>query len=252
MSETNLKEIAVVIPVYKRSFDQIEERNVTHNLRLLGKLPVFWVTKETLDVSYYRKRYPGLPFVRYPDRFFDGLKGYNKLMLSEQFYMKFQEYRFIFICQPDVLLLKGGEALEPFLTMPYDYIGAPWLPKDHITVLPDRNKIQKLINLFLPKYDVEVGNGGLSLRRTERTLSLLRKWRRFVRIWPHYEDYFFAYMGRYRDLNYRIAPVETAMQFSLESRSRELIESGAASPVGVHAYQKYYPDLWDEIKGEMK
>lgn len=248
MRKMDLNDVAVVIPIYKRSFDQHEERNVAHNIRYLQPAPVFFVTKESLDVSYYQRKYPDIPYVRYHDRYFDGIKGYNKLMLSEQFYSKFQEYEYICICQPDVLILKGGEALEPFLEMSYDYIGAPWIPRHHITVLPDRKKIQKLINLFLPKYFVEVGNGGLSLRRTESTIALLRKWKRLVRIWPHYEDYFFAYMGTHRDRNYRIAPVEVAMQFSLESNSREIIKSGTAFPVGVHAYQKYYPDLWDEIK----
>lgn len=238
-----MKTVIIIIPVYREYLTKEEFLNVRNNIKRLSLYEICFVCPQSLNMGFYKKEFPWIKCVKFPDTFFKGIKGYNRLMLSKETYKRFEKYDFLCICQADVLILKEGRCLDPFLNMEYDYIGAPWFPAQYITLLPDIMKIQKFINLFFKKKYVYVGNGGFSLRRTAKTYWLLDKWRLQVMLWPHYEDYFFAFMGRYKDPLYRIAPVEIAQNFSVETGSRELIRDKNVDPVGIHGYRKYYPEI---------
>jgi hypothetical protein len=113
---------------------------------------------------------------------------YNNMLKSENFWMKFQQYKKVLFIQDDgMLLLKGVEEL--FLH--YDYVGAPWKQE---WCLQNPNKfLKETINENL------VGNGGLSLRSPEQMLNLVKKYKKFTKS-LHYdqvqqqpEDVFFSW-----------------------------------------------------------
>lgn len=238
-----MKTVIIIIPVYREYLTDEELLNVRNNVKRLSLYEICFICPQSLHTEFYEREFPRIKCIRFPDAYFKGIKGYNKLMLSKETYKRFETYDFLCVCQADALILKEGRCLDPFQDMDYDYIGAPWFPAQYITLLPDTTKVQKFINLFFSKKYVSVGNGGLSLRRINRTYWLLDKWRLQVMLWPHYEDYFFAFMGRYKEPLYKIAPVEIAQNFSVETGSRELIGTKNIDPVGIHGYRTYYPEI---------
>ncbi len=96
-------EYAVVIPAYTRAFDDDEYYCVKAFFEVL-KGKKYFVVPEGLDPSWYRENFPEGGYKTFPDKYFTGTKGYNKLLLNEEFYDSFSGFEFILIAQPDVAL----------------------------------------------------------------------------------------------------------------------------------------------------
>ena len=79
------KTYVALIPAYKPSFNVDEQACVDRYFRVLTGDIVFTVP-EGLDLSWYEKQFPKAAFRRFPDKYFKGIRGYNKLLLSEDFY----------------------------------------------------------------------------------------------------------------------------------------------------------------------
>ena len=152
-------QIGIVIPIYKSDLSDREKISITQAFKLLKKNRIIFVAPQSLNVINY-KRYFELSnhqLIRFNDKYFyQGLEGYNKLLLSEDFYKTFSEFSYILIYQPDAYVFR--DELMEWCKEGYDYIGAPWL----------EDKDEK-INLN------GVGNGGFSLRNIEKFLYIFSK-----------------------------------------------------------------------------
>jgi hypothetical protein len=90
-------------------------------------------------------------------------------MLKPHLYRRFRGFNFILVCQTDAVLLRPLPADE---TWAFDYLGAPWKPPKLVgwdakmRRLKGRGSTEKRF--------LSVGNGGLSLRRTEKFGRKLR------------------------------------------------------------------------------
>jgi hypothetical protein len=84
------------------------------------------------------------------------IEMYNELFKSSSFWQTIQSYgcEHALIFQTDTVLLK--DTVDDYLK--YDYIGAPWR-----------------IKYYYPFGCHEIGNGGLSLRRVETMINIIRK-----------------------------------------------------------------------------
>ena len=91
----------------------------------------------------------------FPTRYFTSRYGYNRLLMTEQFYRAFSDYQYILIYQLDCLVF--ASTLEEWCRKGWDYVGAPWL-----------NNPDNPAEGFLA-----AGNGGLSLRRVTSALAVL-------------------------------------------------------------------------------
>lgn len=114
------------------------------------------------------------------------LAEYNKLMTDIRFWQMFKDYDHVLICQHDSGLLRSG--IEKFLE--WDYVGAPW------------------------PFCSYGGNGGLSLRRVETMMKIVR---RFVYDPANgNEDIFFSEImhGYFSE---KLAPRSVCSEFSVES-----------------------------------
>lgn len=231
-------EICVVIPTYKEKLTEKEKLATLNNCMCLNGIRKYFVVPDNLNCSFYKKYFPEVRIVRFPDRYFINIEAYNKLMLNINFYNKFKKYKYILICQTDVWLLKQTSDLKKFVRMGFDYIGAPWFPKMRIQ-FPD----EKYTKWYFKEYRLSVGNGGLSLRNIASTIRILKKYFFLICIWHKNEDLFFSFIGEVLDKNFKIPSTEIAKEFSLEIRSRELIKRKKQIPFGVHAYEKHYPKL---------
>lgn len=263
---------AVVIPVYQESLSSEEDYSFNRTLQTLGRYPVVLVCPEGLDLAYYLEiavlYQVSLLIDRFDNRFFDGISGYNRLLLSQCFYQRFKDYDYILICQLDVFIFRDD--LSEWVEKGYDYIGAPIIGE-----FTDRE-----FSMIM-----RVGNGGLSLRRVSTFLRFfeghknvfspnqiahiidLRKkpitrffvwlfmvigWRNkpvsVSRRWKYNEDDFWS--GLLDESRYPLrkpAPLEAA-QFAFERFPKELFEmNNHQLPFGCHAWRKYqYDEFWSQ------
>lgn len=256
MSNNLGKRICVIIPIYKQQFNKEEEKAVKLNLEKLQGMETVFVAPDGIEEQYYRIKFPNVNMVYFPKHFFKGTAGYNKLMLSTKFYQTFEQYKYICICQPDVLILKNQDALEKMMDLGYDYIGAPWRPGVRCCIWDRRfdifkktviinRKIREIRHKIFKTYVLVVGNGGLSLRNVQACKRLLEKYKIYKFIWRENEDKFFACIGEYIDKEFKVADEASASRFALEHVAKEAIDSGNI-PFGIHAYEKYYPNVMKE------
>lgn len=135
------------------------------------------------------------------------IEQYNRLLKSETFWSMLQRYgcRHALIFQTDTLLLRDG--LDDFLE--FDYIGAPWKSR---------------------WFGLDIGNGGLSLRRVEVMLEIVRTRPSEVviqnqKILLFNEDGYFGFWCLFEGR--KLPSVEQAKSFSVETLWHP-------DPVGMH------------------
>lgn len=123
-----------------------------HLRHFLGSFDRYIIAPENLTLDFDDFR-----ILRFRNRFFSGTDGYNRLMLSTDFYGGFIDYKYILIYQLDCLVFSSQ--LEYWCNKEWDYLGAPWFTECS----------GDPVGGFWA-----VGNGGLSLRKVESCLAVLR------------------------------------------------------------------------------
>lgn len=232
--------VIVLIPIYKPELDPLEQYSLDVSLAALSGRMFRFVGPRSLDLAYYEARYPGLGFVGYEEAYFSSIQGYNRLLLSVDFYSQFAASEFMLILQTDAIVLR--DELDYWCAQPFDYIGAPW---------PDG--VELLVNLGRFEGDkgrrvrAMVGNGGLSLRRIRKCISLLHEFPEAVDYFTRSgssEDLFFSFMGQLSQ-DFVMPNEMTASLFALELKpSLYYAMNGNRLPMGGHAWPKYEPDFW--------
>lgn len=271
----------VVIPVY-RVPTLIEQCSFKQGLNVLRNYDIVIVTNKSVDLTKFDdiSKQCGKSYSKelFDEKFFKGVKGYNALCLSKEFYQRFSDkYVYMLIYQLDAWVFR--DELQAWCNKGYDYVGSPFF------VSPDKG--EHYIEVFNG-----VGNGGLSLRNIKYCLSVLSipkflpymtlkkeysiwktdykyayiprfvKWLRFVKI-PFKalgvkntlyslfkranEDYIFsdyAYGSHY--LKPKLPDEKLAAIFAFELHPSLLYrEMGDKLPFGCHAFEKYeYESFW--------
>ena len=251
-----MKTCIVIIPIYKKEFDENEENCVVRYFHVLQGEKIAFVGPEHLDTSYYEKKFPEGVIERFPDAFFKGILGYNKLMLSEKFYERFLSYDYMLIAQPDATILQNENRLQEFMALDYDYIGAPWDPARRIwewSLAKKENGKGYRIRCCKKEGDgIVMGNGGFSLRKVIPCKNLVRAhgWRKIYWYIKRNEDIFFGVLGRDNRIGFKLADIETGFQFAREYQLKENLAKGNV-PFGVHGYQKEFAS-YQEMDSYMK
>lgn len=150
----------------------MEKRSLKQAYDVLQAYPLIVIKPFSLDLSELQVQFPKLEFISFSDEYFKGISGYNRLMLTPDFYERFLDSSYILIYQLDAYVFR--DELEDWCNKGYDYIGAPWLQKP-IYRLPVVSFFMHLVHLYHKhkgkpsKQDLynKVGNGGLSLRKTD-------------------------------------------------------------------------------------
>lgn len=193
------EDCCVVIPVYKKNPVFFEQASIMQCVRVLGqKYDIYLVAPFGLDLESYKTLCPNYKFreKRFAAGFFENLQGYNQLCKRREFYDAFREYQYMLIYQPDCWIF--ADNLEYFISLNYDYIGAPWIEIDPQT---STAKI------------VKCGNGGFSLRRIDKFIEVCEKHATEADDVATPEDVFFSTKcGE----ELRISPVEVGREFSFE------------------------------------
>jgi hypothetical protein len=229
----------VLIPIYQPTLSALEQFSLDHSLPLLAGREIRFIGPQGLNLDGYTQRYPGIPFDGFDPSYFASITGYSLLLLSPEFYQRYASHEFMLILQTDAILLRDD--LDRWAGAPYDYIGAPW---------PQGLQVRVNLDCFEGEHaktvKALVGNGGLSLRRSKKCLSLLREFPQaqdmFIRTGSS-EDLFFAVMGALS--NHFVLPNErVASQFSWELQPEHYYAINGTLPMGGHAWWKYNPAFW--------
>ena len=157
-------EVIVIVPTYKQ-YDKLtfnEKKSLNQCYKILKNYQICLIHPDNLEVNSYRKnldielKYEVLSKA-FDNKYFKDITGYNDLMLSVGFYNTFIEYKYILIYQLDCWVFR--DELSHWCKLDYDYIGAP---------------IFKNFGTFESGDEIDlVGNGGFSLRKTDKFLSVL-------------------------------------------------------------------------------
>lgn len=263
---TPIHTVCVVIPIYQPQLSNAERASLERCLSVLGQHRLIIAKPETLDLSALLQQHPQLDLEAFPDEYFQGISGYNRLMLSDLFYARFAHYQYMLVYQLDAFVF--SDQLLAWCNQDYDYIGAPWLPS---ATPPDfvervratiRRKLYRWLNrkdrtgngAHHAQYDYCAGNGGFSLRRISKMRTVLRKLAQRVepyRARGHHtynEDVFFCVeANRFREL-VRLPALDVAVRFSWESHPAVAAQLNQGRlPFGCHAWDKLYRADWQPI-----
>ena len=233
--------LSIVIPLHAE-LDVVEYNAVIHNVKQLASIgDIVFICPYFMN-SYVQKLFKHATIINKFEKYQKTLKGYNKLLLSKEFYQFFSEYEYILICQSDVFI-KNPESLPNFMQNKNHYSGAQ----------------------FCANGELEIGNGGFSLRHIKKMLSTLNimdfkvpksfnnnlKWK----IISYLEIYIpiikrFYLSGRlnedviwslFTSSNFKKINEQDGIIFSLESNYLNLKGINDVEVIAFHAWQKHMP-----------
>lgn len=228
--------VAVVIPTYSAQLNEYEKISLQQVHDVLTYYDKIFLAPASLKFDYGEK-YSSYPICRFDDSWFKDTSSYSGLMLSEEFYSAFSEYKYILIYQLDALVFFDG--LEGYCKLGYDYIGSPALGRDDSWGLIGR----------------KVGNGGFSLRNVKACINALKKGKYLFRqgylkhILRQQEDLFFSYMTSQKCADFKAPTVALARKFSLDFAQYDRLKPlGAYKQVfGCHNWNKHGYYIWKPL-----
>jgi len=237
--------VKIIVPVYKTTLSPNEEIALNQCCKVLKEYPLVFVKPESLNLNELLEKFPGFQLESFPDHYFKGIKGYNHLMLSSEFYERFSDAEYILIYQPDAFIF--SDDLKYWCDLSYDYIGSPWIQKK-------RNPIA----LFFHKRELEkkpykkdilfkVGNGGFSLRKTASFIEITRKEKDVIAAYlspdnikkgfiP--EDVFWALEPQRLGYAFKIPDYKKALEFSIDQYPADCFNITGKLPMGCHAWHR--------------
>jgi len=253
-----------VIPVYKQEMTEEEKYSLRRCAEIFAHRDISFMCPEGLDVAAYRRIVPGASTVRFLAEYFGSKKDYSRLMLHRGLYAGFDAYDYILIYQLDAFVFE--DQLDDWCAREYDYYGAPWFrysgaraqgdfAGDWIGVGNGGFSLRRVSNClkvlesnalepvapFLAEWQSEP-NPKRKLIRTPRLAGKLagigRGWQDFLKrrvaagadedlVWGNHVPRFFPW--------FRVAPIETAKRFAVETgleHTQSLFE--AEMPFGCH------------------
>lgn len=252
-------DVEIVIPVYKTILSEFEQISLKQIYNLLNGYPLVVIKPKSLDISSLVKQYPLLTVKSFDDCYFNGISGYNKLMLSKQFYADFLHTKFILIYQLDAYIFSNE--LMYWCEKDYDYIGAPWLKKP-VYNLPIISTIMKFSKWnhhrkgLKSKQDLynKIGNGGLSLRKVESHYNAITEYKEQINSYleekkkNHFynEDVFWASIP-----NFKYPNIKEAIAFSFDKYPALCYKlNNKKLPFGCHGwYKRKMKSFWKPIIG---
>ena len=263
----------IIIPIYKPFLELTtnEVKSIVQCLRILKKHHISFICQESFsDIDLYNALAVGenkdVEFKQFKKKYFENIKGYNRLLLSRTFYDSFRKYDYMLIYQTDAYVF--SDQLDFWCKKGYDYTGAPWFEG----YFPSSSS--KIIG---------VGNGGFSLRNIQKAIEILRRYNKLKNIFFLFRSlkikWFLKTLAFIKKINtnssiilsgniileynnvkedgfwseyipslfsdFTVAPIDDAIRFSFEVNPRFLFELNEHQlPFGCHAWEKYDYSFW--------
>jgi len=232
----NSRSIVIVIPIYRVSMKELEKVSWRQLQRILGEYPICMVAPMSIAAEL-TSRYQ-VHVEAFPNEYFQSVSSYSRMMLTCDFYQRFQEFEYMLLYQLDAFVF--SDRLKDFCQMGYDYIGAPW---------------PCWVRAFRPVPIPHVGNGGFSLRKISSICRILeRRDELFREMSPQVskmfldaEDNFWAWCGSQPQLSFHVSNPIIAKQFSIEHQNRFPKDFTQHLPFGCHSWNRFTYCLWRPI-----
>jgi hypothetical protein len=243
--------MVIVIPVYKEKPDYYEQVSLKRTISVAGDFHISFLAPENFDRTWYLTlREENTSWENFSSAYFtNGLSGYNELMLSPALYDRFSKYDNMLLVQSDVYLL--SERLANWSTSRFDYIGAPWINVDWLKperkaifsdVLSSQGRLKSLytkVRWNLGLSSINVGNGGLSLRKTRSFYQATKKFSRTISKWQYSEDIFWSLFMPMQSPSFKVASQKKALEFAFDSSPAICYSlSNHQLPFGAHAWYR--------------
>lgn len=243
------EKVKVIIPIYTPTLADRAERSVRQTLSILGRYPMALLVPDDMATDWYEANFPQIERIAVSSEWLgprNGIEGYNRMMLSREFYQIFSDYEYILICQSDAWIFR--DELEQWCDRSFDYVAAPW-PKRRVYDLPVVRHWLKLrrwlwrdpTRIIRQQGFNKVGNGGLSLRRVEAFICSCERHSEVIEIFKHRsgmlynEDWFWSIIPS--ELNY--PSFDEALGFSFDIRPQMCYTlAGERLPFGCHGWYK--------------
>lgn len=258
------KLVAIVVPLSNRTYlTADEEISLRHLRHFLGKYDKYLVIPKSLEVNY-----PDFGLKRFDKRYFGSNFNHGRLLLTQEFYKEFSDYKYILLYHLDALVF--SDQLTEWCETDLDYIAAPWFQCEDAPWVKTP----------------QVGGGGLSLRKVASYLQVLNSTRRAIEpneFWNKYfteaslpvqllnlprkylkyikyfnsirweiyrsrlfEDRLIALKAQKYYPDFKIASVEAGLRFAFEVAPRLCFEKNNYQlPFGCHAWDRYDREFWE-------
>lgn len=247
-----MKKAVIVIPVY-RVFTPTEAFAFRQCVDVLGSHPISVICPKNLDVSFidgFRKNID-IDYVRFEPKYFEGIKGYNNLLLTPSFYERFADYEYMLIYQLDAFVFH--DSLNYWVDKGYDYIGAPWVPNSSIFqatfgdlvrwIRRTRHPAGTTLRITHAQMHYRVGNGGFSLRNIAKMKETCERFADEISRLPAgearaQEDIFFSLYIQKR-AGITVPGWKEAAAFSIENNPRRCLRlTSGKLPFGCHGWSR--------------
>lgn len=223
--------ICIIVPIYKSTINIFEQISLNQLFTVLSKYQIFFIMPESMKIpSYISMDFSGVFFERFSDSFFENRITYSELLLTLDFYKRFDKFDYILIHQLDAFIF--SDQLTEYAKMGYDYLGAP------------------ICDSLWREY--HVGNGGLSLRKVHKAIKILQDKASIIKK-PYIkkrleigEDNFWAYCGINENIDFSVPDIDIASRFSTQSYSYNGIDNIKKNglPFGTHHFPDWNYDFW--------
>ena len=251
-------QVRVVVPLYKPTLDAAERLALAHNAEVLHRYPHVLLVPEGMPADEALALLPDgtdVSVVGVGTNWLgreNGIAGYNRMMLSREFYDLFADCEYILVCQTDAWVFRDELAL--WCDEGYDYVGAPWVKRRIYSnpliacYLALRRRLFGRGRLLRQSLFDKVGNGGLSLRRVEACRRACVEYAGeadfFIEHSGHLynEDVFWAVVPR----GFRYPDVRRALDFAFDTNPSYCYAlTQRRLPFGCHAWSKpRYLKFW--------
>jgi hypothetical protein len=266
MRSASSPSVCVVIPVYRADLSRSERAALRQCVTVLAAHPLVIIKPESLSLDHLIDEHASLRFESFSNYFFEGVKGYNQLMLSDELYARFSHFDYVLVHQLDALVF--ADRLNHWCKRGYDYIGAPWIKDPVLPILPSRmmlafkrrfyrwtdRQARREPGMHYTQYAYSTGNGGLSLRRVAKMREVLARLPtqadRYRRGDPaiHHEDLFFCVEANRFMTRVSTPGLREAAHFAWELQPLVAAQlTKGELPFGCHGWNKLHRDEWRTI-----
>lgn len=248
------KLVTVIIPIYKINLSQLEQMSLKQCLNVLGDFDIIFVHPESLDVNSLGFQ-DIIKTESFPNHYFKTVYGYNKLMLAEEFYERFLDYKYMLIYQLDAFVFKNE--LQKWCELGYDYVGAPWIASTNTL-------LKKVLGIFdsnakkeRQKIFFKVGNGGFSLRNIGKSHQIVRELKKEIKANLKreksdvyiMEDVFWSIIVPKHYEDFKIPDYKVALGFAMDRKPDLALKlNNNELPFGCHGFDKpKVVEFWKDI-----
>lgn len=201
--------VAVVTPIWRPTLSDDELVRLQLTLRSTAECEHIVLHPDQVATVPLRTKLVEWSFQSCESRHLKSVRSYSSWLLTGDFYERFTDFDFIVIAQLDSVILRT----PPQEAFDYDYLGAPWAPPFRVVVTQGRMRVIRSFG-FAWGRQLEVGNGGLSIRHTQRMKEAAKDLQALVdtRVLDSAnEDAVWAYYAK--DIGLRLAPAQKASIF---------------------------------------